>query len=742
MKELQSGTESLEGTIKRITFQNEENGYTIATLAVEGRREPVPIIGTMPRVTPGDPVRVTGKWNRHEKFGLQLQVDSVERVMPVTADGILKFLRSGAVKGIGPATAKKLVGRFGLETLTVLERHPERLQELEGIGEKKAERMSRSFQEHRGVESVMVYLGVRGIAQGIAKKIYKRYGAEAIAVLEENPYRVVDEVPGIGFKTADQLAQGLGLPALSPHRIRVGLKHVLRTAADEGHVCLPQRELLSKASALLGSECDPHLQGVLQLLSQERTGGVILETKNESPTDTYTYLAGFYFAEVKAAERIRLMLTPLEDAPEHEGLVAEVEQENGLSLAPLQRSAVEAVLHKRLVVVTGGPGTGKTTTVKAMIAALEKQGITPVLAAPTGRAAKRMTESTGVTAKTLHRLLEYAQVEGEGLKFQRNEENRLEGKVFIVDEASMIDLLLFFQLLRALPDDARLVLCGDIDQLPSVGAGRVLQDIIESSVVEVVRLQTIFRQAKESLIVKNAHRINQGLLPEVAKDGDFFFLEEGNPDALTHLVLDLAARRLPAFLQGDPIEDIQILVPMRRGSLGVDSLNEQLQGTLNPPSPDKAELQQGARLFRVQDKVMQIKNNYQKEVFNGDVGRIRAIDPEEGEITVLYQDQEEPRHVTYAAGEIDELTLAYAVTVHKSQGSEYPCVILPVVMQHRVMLQRNLFYTGVTRAKKLVVVVGSKDALRVAVRHFESQIRHSRLGERIRSSAHPGGPSL
>ena len=718
--------ETLEGTIKRITFQNEENGFTIATLRVDGRRDPVPIVGTMIGLAGGEHVRVTGSWNRHEKFGLQLQVESWERIMPVTSEGIEQFLCSNAIKGVGPATAKKLVKRFGTETLAVLEHEPERLQEIEGIGAKKAEMIARSFQEHRGVESVMVYLAARGVTPSIAEKIFRRYGAEAIAVLEENPYRMVDEVRGIGFKTADRLAQLLGLPLLSPHRLRVGLKHALRLAADDGHVFLPMEELFARATELLGAECRPHMPENLQALAEQRTGGVIVD-------EGRVYLAGFFFAETKAADALRGMIeaelvAPLVGADQ----IGEVEREEGLSLAPLQRQAVEAVLHKRLVVVTGGPGTGKTTTVRAMIAALQRQGIRPVLAAPTGRAAKRMTESTGVEAKTLHRLLEYGQVEGEGLQFQRNEDNRLEGAVFIIDEASMIDLLLFFQLLRALPDDARLVLCGDIDQLPSVGAGRVLQDIIDSERATVVRLQTILRQVEESLIVKNAHRINHGQLPEVAKQGDFFFIEEGRPEELTKLVLDLAARRLPAFLKGDAFEDIQVLVPMRRGPVGVDALNVFLQMALNPPEADKAELRQGERLYRVGDKVMQVRNNYQKEVFNGDVGRIAAIDPEEGEVTVLYQDQEEPRAVLYQQKEIEELTLAYAVTVHKSQGSEYPCVILPLVTQHRMMLQRNLLYTGVTRAKRLVVLVGTTQALRIAVGNGEGQSRYSHLRERIR----------
>jgi exodeoxyribonuclease V alpha subunit len=735
VKELLGGTETLEGTVKRITFQNEENGYTIATLQTEKNKEPVAIVGTMPGISGGEHLRVTGRWNRHEKFGLQLLVDTYERVLPVTKDGVLKFLASGSVKGVGPATAKKLVDRFGLQTLDVLEREPSRLQEIEGIGKVKAETIARSFQEHRGVQSVMVYLGTRGVTPAIANKLYRKYGSETITVLEDNPYRVVDEVPGIGFKTADRLAQLLGLTTLAPARLKVGMKHLLRQAADEGHVYLPEAELLAKAADLLGDECRPHLPDALETLRGERYGGVIVEDAGSG--GRLAYLSGFYFAETKVAEKVRELIA----APDATGLsademdddvLAEIEAEHGLSLAPLQRQAVEAVLRERLVVVTGGPGTGKTTTLRAIIAALNRQRIQPVLAAPTGRAAKRMTESTGVEAKTLHRLLEYGNAEGEGLKFGRNEENRLEGAMFIVDEASMIDLLLFFQLLRALPDGARLVLCGDIDQLPSVGAGAVLQDIIDSERVEVVRLQTIFRQAEESLIVKNAHRINHGQWPEAKKDGDFFFLEEEQPDGVVNLLTDLASRRLPSFLKADPVEDLQVLVPMRRGSLGVEVLNEHLQASLNPPGTNKAELRHGGRILRVGDKVMQIRNQYQKEVFNGDIGRIAAVDPEEGEVVVAYQDSTEPRHVTYSANELDELSLAYAITVHKSQGSEYPCVILPLAMQHRVMLQRNLLYTAVTRAKRLVVIVGTKRALKIAVQSREGRKRYSRLVERIR----------
>ncbi|MGZ6505485.1 MAG: SF1B family DNA helicase RecD2, partial [Tumebacillaceae bacterium] len=469
MKDLLGGQENtqetLEGTVKRITFQNEENGFTIATLTVESHRDPVPIVGTMPGLSGGEQVRVRGKWHRHEKFGMQLQVEAYERILPVTTEGIEKFLASGSIKGIGPATAKKIVAKFGLETLDVIEREPDRLQEIEGIGKAKAQGIVRGFTEHRGVQSVMLYLGTRGVSPAMAEKLYKRYGAETIEVLEQNPYRMVDEVRGIGFKTADKLAQQLGLPLLSPQRMKIGLKHVLQLAADEGHVYLPEEELLAKATQLLGTECAPHLTEMLRSLASERTGGVIVEQVGQ---EYVVFLAGFYFSEMKVADYIRTMVSqPVETDEVSPTFIDEVEQQEGLSLAPLQRQAVEAVLTERLVVITGGPGTGKTTTVRAMIAALKRQGITPVLAAPTGRAAKRMRESTGEMAKTLHRLLEYGNAEGEGLKFQRNEENRLEGKVFIIDEASMIDLLLCFQLLRALPDDARLVLCGDIDQLPS-----------------------------------------------------------------------------------------------------------------------------------------------------------------------------------------------------------------------------------------------------------------------------------
>jgi exodeoxyribonuclease V alpha subunit len=714
--------DSYQGRVKKVNFQGDDDGYTIAVLNSEEPKGSVTIVGTMPGLRAGDLIKVTGHWTRHDKFGAQLQVETWEKVMPQTLDGILKFLSSGVIKGIGKATAKKLVGAFGLDTLQVLERNPERLTEIEGFGEKKVLRVAKSFREHRGVQSLIYYLASKGVPTGIADRIYKRYGAESIAVMEENPYRLADEVTGIGFKTADRIAQQLGIPPLAPSRLKFGLKYALMQAAEDGHVYLPMSELMEKGLQMLGTETAGHLDDTLYSLMEARTSGIRVE-------EDRVYLTGFYYMEEKTAARLCTLINAAFDATAHDPrVIDEVEREEGLALAPLQRAAVEAVLTKRLVVVTGGPGTGKTTTVKAMIAALAKDGIRPVLAAPTGRAAKRMTESTGVESKTLHRLLEYGQVEGEGMKFQRDEDNRLDGRVFIVDEASMIDLHLFYCLLRALPDEARLVLCGDIDQLPSVGAGRVLQDVIDSGRATVVRLLTIFRQAVESYIVKNAHRINEGQLPQSAKD--FFFVEKRSVDDVIDYVRDLVTRRLPNYLQGDPLENIQVLVPMRRGPLGVEALNGHLQLALNPPAEDKRELAHGDRVFREGDKVMQIRNHYQKDVYNGDVGRIVAIDLEEEELTVEY----DGRGVTYAAGEYDNLALAYAVSVHKSQGSEYPCVVLPVVFQHRVMLQRNLLYTGVTRAKRLVMLVGSKGALQVAVQNAEGLHRYSWLSERIKAS--------
>jgi exodeoxyribonuclease V alpha subunit len=742
--------ETIEGTVERITYSHEETHYTVARIA-DARGERITVVGILPGLSVGEAIRARGRWVKHKEYGRQFQVEGWERLAPATLQGIERFLGSGLIKGIGPATAKKLVRAFGLDTLRIIEEEAWRLQEIEGIGKVKAERIVEGYRQQREIQEIMVYLHSHDISPALAAKIYQVYGKETIARLEKNPYQMAEDVHGIGFKTADRLAKRLGYPPDSPARARVALKHLLRQAAEEGHVYLPKRVLLARATELL--EVEPKsLEAALIRLRESREVNVT-EWKGEEPV----YLSPFYHAERGVADRLlHLLHTGRTSVRISEGaklfgegdLLAVKEEvfsrkeatpfadgnaaDEGITLAPAQRQAVEAAEREPLLVVTGGPGTGKTTTVRAIIAACEKRGERVVLAAPTGRAAKRMTESTGAPAKTLHRLLEFSKGEGGGWRFQRDEDHPLEGDVFIIDEASMLDLPLMHHLLKALPKGGRLILVGDVDQLPSVGAGQVLADLIQSSVVPVVRLTTIFRQAEASLIVQNAHRIQRGEPLLIRRDGDFFFVEAEDPETAVERLLDLNQNRLPAYIDGDPIEDVQVLVPMRRGLLGVDALNERLQERLNPPHSGKPSLQTGGRTLRIGDKVMQVRNNYQKEIFNGDVGRITRIDEEEGEVTVTFPDVPASREVVYSTAELDELALAYAVTVHKSQGSEYPVVLLPLTMQHYVMLQRNLFYTAVTRARKLVVVIGQRRAVARAIENADTARRYSLLAERLK----------
>jgi exodeoxyribonuclease V alpha subunit len=735
--------ETIEGTVERITYYHEETHYTVAKVADEqGNR--ITIVGVLPGLSAGETVRLKGQWVKHKEYGRQFQAESWERLPPVTLQGIERFLGSGMIKGIGPSTAKKLVSTFGMDTLRVIAEESWRLLEVEGIGKVKAERIVEGYRQHQEIQEIMVYLQSHEISPSLAAKIYQVYGQETIAKLEENPYRLAEDVHGIGFKTADLLAKRLGVSSDSPARTMVAIKHILRQAAEEGHVFLPKRTLLTRASELLGVD-QTIVEEALNRLCETRDVRMTA-WKEEAPV----YLTHLYYAERGVADRLLQLLHRRHEedregeqkrAPGHErtnqtGFSTWAEDgapaDEGIMLAPAQRAAVEAVFTASLLVVTGGPGTGKTTTVRAMIKALESRGYQVVLAAPTGRAAKRMTESTGVPAKTLHRLLEFSKGDGGGWRFQRNEDQPLEGDVFIIDEASMLDLSLTYHLLKALPRGAKLIFVGDVDQLPSVGAGQVLADMIQSGVVPVVRLTTIFRQAEASMIVQNAHRIQQGLPLVMRRDGDFFFMEAERPEMVVELIMDLNRRRLPNYIQGDPIEDVQVLVPMRRGLLGVEHLNERLQDVLNPPTKGKPSLKSGGRTLRVGDKVMQVRNNYQKEIFNGDVGRITRIDEEEGEVSVTFHDVPESREIVYTTSELDELVLAYAVTVHKSQGSEYPVVILPLTTQHYMMLQRNLFYTAVTRAKKLAVVVGQRRAVAKAIEHATTARRYSLLAERLR----------
>lgn len=758
------GAAIVEGVIERITFRNEETGYTVARLTADaagGHRGVglVTVIGTFASLTPGERLRLVGRWTTHPQYGPQFTVTNSTSQAPATLTGIEKYLGSGLVKGIGPATAKKIVSRFGLDTLSVIEDHPERLAEVPGIGVKKAASIQQALAEQAYVRDVMIFLEGHGVSPAYASRIYRRYREEAIAKVQQNPYALADEVHGIGFKTADRIARGLGVSEDDPRRVTAALKYLLSQKADDGHVYTPREVLFAEAKELVATD-DARLSSSLSELLQakqvyveplsksrvEAAGG---EDGDDGPLLGQTaavYLAPFYHAErgvttqlVRLARR-KVQQVLLADAGEPAGggagggLAAGGLVSGGPTLAPEQVEAVKLALVSGIAVITGGPGTGKTTTLKAIVEAASAAGLRVVLAAPTGRAAKRMSEATGSPARTLHRLLEFGYQEGGAWAFGRHAKKPVDAELVIVDESSMVDLLLFYHLLLALGPDARLVLVGDADQLPSVGAGNVLKDVLAAGVIPSVRLTTIFRQAGESMIVVNAHRINRGEFPQLNRSGkDFWLMEAESPREAAELIASLVSRRLPRHLRVDPVDDIQVLSPMRRGGVGVDQLNVLLQETLLPKSAKSGgTLTFGGVSFHRGDKVMQIRNNYQKSVFNGDIGRIVAIDLEEQELRVQFPTGEGDRVVTYDRDELDELVLAYAVTVHKSQGSEYPVVVLALSTSHYPMLQRNLLYTAVTRARRFVVIVGAKKAVAMAVRNSKTEERYTLLADRLK----------
>ncbi|NLY54913.1 MAG: ATP-dependent RecD-like DNA helicase [Firmicutes bacterium] len=721
----------MTGLVTRVSFHNPENGFTV--LRVENAAEGEFVaVGNLPEVSEGNTYTFIGDWTEHPRFGPQFKFTQAKLELPTTETEIINYLASGLFPGVGPSTAKRLVEAFGTETLNVIRDQPKRLLEVPGIGPAKAEAISKAYAEQVAGEKAFLFLYGLGLTGGLVSKLYSHYGDAVEEVITRNPYQAAEEIEGIGFRTADRIAARLGFPNDAPARIRMGLLYTLQRAAEDGHVFLTEPALLDGAAKLLELATDALVPVLDELCSEQ---AIIREY--DPPADAVCYLPPLYYAERGSAGRlVSLLFNTAEPIQlDHQQLIGSFEAELGFELAPEQVEAIVASLSQPVLIITGGPGTGKTTIIRGIIQLLEGSGHRLALAAPTGRASKRMEETCFREAKTIHRLLEYAYTEAEGMVFGRNEDNPLEIDALIVDEASMIDLPLFYSLLRALAPGTRLVLVGDEDQLPSVGPGNVLRDLIASGVVPVVRLSKIFRQGETSQIVVNAHRINRGQMPVLnQKEGDFFHLPESEPEKVLRLILDLVTDRLPKTYQLDPTQDIQVLAPMRRGLIGVENLNTVLRDALNPPSPLKAELTLGTRTFRYLDKVMQTKNNYQKSVFNGDIGQITGVNPDTGEIIVTFSDADE-REVVYTRSEAEELTLAYCISVHKSQGSEYPVVIMPLLTQHYVMLQRNLLYTGITRGKKLVVLIGPVKALQIAVKNNRIQGRNTRLGQLLSTKA-------
>lgn len=723
--------QQLEAVVEDTIFRNEENGYSV--VEVRSGRESVIAVGTLPALAAGEQVLLTGGWVEHPQYGKQWKAVSCEIRKPTTLLGIERYLGSGLIRGIGPATAKLIVQEFGKETLDILSEHPERLTEIAGIGKKRAAQLAASFQEQYGAREAMVFLQSYGVPPSLAVKISRIYGADAQRKIRENPYRLIDDIEGVGFLTADRIALSLGIPQDSDYRLKAGLKYALQEAANgEGHTYLPREALLDRAAKGLRVTGELLLHALDSLLFSREIVAMDLKDGTQA-----MMLSAFFYAEKEIARYLRLLMQSAQTAlqPAVETRIREFEGENGIQFSVNQRLAVSEAVGRGLLVITGGPGTGKTTIINCILSLL---GTEVLLAAPTGRAAKRMSEATGHEAKTLHRLLEFAGEEG---KFQRDEQNPLDCACVIVDEMSMVDVFLMRSLLRALKPGTKLILVGDADQLPSVGAGNVLGDILQSGAIPSVRLTDIFRQSEESLIVLNAHRINHGENPILnRRDSDFFFERQFSPEPAAEAIVGLCARRLPAFLHSDdPVRDIQVLSPSRKSGAGVKQLNAMLQQALNPPAPRKREIAYGDAVFRTGDKVMHVRNNYQlpwkaddgsegEGVFNGDVGFVSAIDMEDRIVTVRYDDE---RTVEYDYQLLEELELAYCLSVHKSQGSEFPCVVMPVVGGPPRLLTRNLFYTALTRARKLVVLVGREECIAQMVRNNHIAARFTTLTQRL-----------
>jgi exodeoxyribonuclease V alpha subunit len=718
----------LKGQIERLTYYNEETGYTIAQVKVYGRSDLATIVGNLISPLPGEVIHMQGEWISHPRFGDQFKVVQYRTAVPATVYGIRKYLGSGLIKGIGPVMAKRIVNRFGEDTLTVIEKEIERLGEVGGIGTKRLEMIRKAWADQKEIREVMVFLQSHGVSSGYAVKIFRQYGNSSIPVVTENPYQLALDIFGIGFKTADQIAEKLGFEKKSPVRVKAGIIYVLHRLSDEGHVYFPYEPLIDECRKILDVDRADVVDGIAAIESEKR---IVMEDIRDSPEEDpenskAVFLEKFHFCETSISRRLKRLIQGEKTIRriQEDKALDWVRQQLSITLAPRQLEAIRKAIQNKVMVITGGPGTGKTTIINAVLKIFSRLPVKILLAAPTGRAAKRMSETTGHESRTIHRLLEFSMGKG---GFQKDEDHPLACDLLVVDEASMIDTVLMHHLLKAVPLHATLILVGDVNQLPSVGAGNVLNDIIASETVAVVTLNEIFRQAQKSRIIVNAHQINNGMVPyfdQTSFNDDFYFIEQEDPEKVLDLILRLVANRIPERFGFHAVDDIQVLSPMHRGIVGAGNLNRELQKALNR---EERGLVRGNRNFLVKDKVMQIRNNYEKEVFNGDIGRIRSVSLERQEVVICF----DGRNLVYDFNDLDEIVPAYAISVHKSQGSEYPVVVIPVLVQHYMLLQRNLIYTAVTRGKKLVVMVGTRKALAMGIKNDKTRKRFTRLKYRL-----------
>ncbi|RZB34460.1 MAG: exodeoxyribonuclease V alpha subunit [Desulfobacteraceae bacterium Eth-SRB1] len=721
----------LEGQIEGITYTSEESGFTIVRVRVHGQRGTVTVVGNLMSPCTGEVLRMKGEWINHPRYGRQFKVMHYKTEVPASIDGIRKYLGSGLIKGIGPVIAKRIVKKFGKMTLAIIEDEIERLAKVDGIGKNRLSMIKTAWEEQKDIRDVMLFLQTHGVGSGYAVKIFKKYGNRSIQAVKENPYRLATDIFGIGFITADSIADKLGFSRNSELRAKAGILYVMRQLADDGHVYYPYEPLVAKCMETLQVDREIIIRAIGSIAIE---GMIIIDDLNDNieefrKNNKAVYLPVFYFSEVKTAAILKkLVNTPKMIRDVNVAKAIEwVQNRLVVNLAENQIAAIKGSLENKVMVITGGPGTGKTTIINAVLKIISRLKVKTLLAAPTGRAAKQMSETTGHKAVTIHRLLEFSFQKG---GFQKNEKNLLNCGLLIIDEASMIDQVLMHHLLKAIPYSAALIVVGDVNQLPSVGAGNVLNDIIASGIAPVIELTDIFRQARESRIIVNAHKINSGIIPDLEPQdasglkNDFYFIRQEDPEKALKIIIELVKERIPLRFGFDPFDDIQVLTPMHRGIVGAENLNAKLQKALNP---GKDQIMRGNRNYRVNDKVMQIKNNYEKDIFNGDIGRIVGISHEDQEVIISF----DGRNILYKLSDLDEIILAYAVSVHKSQGSEYPAVIIPVLTQHYILLQRNLIYTAVTRGRKLVVMVGTGKALAIGVNNNKTQRRYTYLKHRL-----------